>query len=460
MSNDFNKTIDMVTSLLEGSSGTLVDGYEIFLSSSEGTAVEVKAGEVEAFKVRSETGVGIRIIKDDRPGFGYTNVFVKEDIERMVRSAIDGSAGASVDSALCFAGKTEANVKASELDLIDDGFEALSESAKIECAADVESSAKGFDERIATVRKASYNTSRTTTKVVNSKGVSAKYEATFYSASVMAVATSKPASKGDAEDSQVGWEISLGHKRADVDCAGVGSEAARRAVEMLGAKQLGTIKCSAVFENTVVMDFLGVLASALSADNVMKGKSMLAEKTGKKVLSKLLNIYDDGLIKGGWSSSPFDAEGVARRRTPLIVEGVCEGYLYDSYWAARAGVSSTGNAARGGFKGAPGIGTSNFYIEKGAEDLKALIGDVGDGLFITDVMGVHTIDAVSGDFSLGASGMRVEGGRLTGPVRGMAISGNILELFSRVEAVGSDLRFVGSVGAPSLLVGGIEASGA
>lgn len=121
---------------------------------------------------------------------------------------------------------------------------------------------------------------------------------------------------------------------------------------------------------------------------------------------------------------------------------------------------STGNAARGGFKGAPGIGASNFYIERGDVDLNKMIEAVGDGLFITDLMGVHTIDAVSGDFSLGASGMRVEGGELTTPVRGMAISGNILELFSKVEAVGSDMRFVGSVGAPSLLVGGVEASGA
>ena len=451
MSEKFNETIETVASLLD----ERVDGYEIFLSSSNGTAIEVKAAEVDAFKVRSETGIGLRIIKDGRPGFGYTNVFVSEDLRRMVDTAIDGSHAADKDEALCFATKGEASMTASELDLIDDGFAALSESEKIECAAGVESSAKGFDERIATVRKASYNTSTMTTRVVNSNGVDVDYSATFYSASVMAVATSGT----NSEDSQVGWEISMGHKRGDVDCAGVGREAARRAVEMLGAEQIKTIKCSTVFENAVVMDFLGVLASALSGDNVIKGKSMLAGKIGKKILSSLLNIYDDGLIKGGWSSSLFDGEGVSRQRTPLIVEGVCEGYLYDSYWGGRAGKPSTGNGTRGGFKGALGIGTSNFYIEKGKEDLKTLLNSVGDGLFITDVMGVHMIDAVSGDFSLGASGMRVEGGELTTPVRGMAISGNILELFSRVEAVGSDLRFVGSVGAPSLLVADVEASG-
>lgn len=452
MSEKFTETIETVASLLD----ERVDGYEIFLSSSNGTAIEVKAAEIDAFKVRSETGIGLRIIKDGRPGFGYTNVFVSEDLRRMVDTAIDGSHAADKDDALCFTDKCETSITASELDLIDDGFDALSESEKIECAASVESSAKGFDERIATVRKASYNTSSMTTRVVNSNGVDADYSATFYSASVMAVATSAT----DSEDSQVGWEVSMGHKRGDVDCAGVGKEAARRAVEMLGAEQIKTIKCSALFENAVVMDFLGVLASAMSGDNVIKGKSMLAGKVGKKVLSNLLNIYDDGLIKGGWSSSLFDGEGVSRQRTPLIVEGVCEGYLYDSYWGGRAGESSTGNGARGGFKGALGIGTSNFYIEKGKEDLKTLLSSVGDGLFITDVMGVHMIDAVSGDFSLGASGMRVEGGELTTPVRGMAISGNILELFSRVEAVGSDLRFVGSVGAPSLLVADVEASGA
>ncbi|MCK4846729.1 MAG: hypothetical protein KAS88_03580, partial [Deltaproteobacteria bacterium] len=270
MSEKFTETIDTVASLLD----ERVDGYEIFLSSSNGTAIEVKAAEVDAFKVRSETGIGLRIIKDGRPGFGYTNVFVSEDLRRMVSSAIDGSVAADKDEALCFTDKCETSITASELDLIDDGFDALSESEKIECAASVESSAKGFDERIATVRKASYNTSTMTTRVVNSNGVDADYSATFYSASVMAVATAKAVSKNGSEDSQVGWEVSMGHKRGDVDCAGVGTEAARRAVEMLGAEQIKTIKCSAVFENAVVMDFLGVLASALSGDNVMKGKSM------------------------------------------------------------------------------------------------------------------------------------------------------------------------------------------
>jgi PmbA protein len=139
--------------------------------------------------------------------------------------------------------------------------------------------------------------------------------------------------------------------------------------------------------------------------------------------------------------------------------GVCEGYLYDSYWAKRDGVTSTGNGARSRYKSMPGVGVTNLYIEKGEKTLDELIGEVSDGLFITELMGVHTVNTVSGDFSVGASGLRIEGGKPCYPVRGMAISGNLMDLFSKVESCGSDLRFIGSIGAPSILFSELEASG-
>ncbi len=241
----------------------------------------------------------------------------------------------------------------------------------------------------------------------------------------------------------MGWEVGLSHKRAGIDPEWIGAAAARGALKMLGAVSLESIKCPAVLENTVVMDLLGALSSSFMADTVHKGKSMLAGKLGKPVVAPGLKIVDDGLLAGGWSSALFDGEGVGSSRTELVVDGVLERYLYDSYWGARDSVSSTGNASWSRYKCMPVFGVTYLYIEKGSLGLDELIAGVDDGLFITELLGVHMINSVSGDFSIGASGLRIEGGKPTYPVRGMAISGNLLELFGSVESCGTDLRFMG-----------------
>ncbi len=448
-----DKAVDVLTGLLR----ERADEYEFFFSSSGGLTVEAKKGAIDSFRVSSGSGVGLRTLNNGRPGVGFSTVFTKAALTEMVELTIAGSKGASVDEYLCFAGPTGGQGMENDpaLGVSDPAFDTGTEEEKIQKAFQIEKSAMESDALIKRVRKASYSETRAMTRTVNSGGVDVSYSGTFYTGSVMAVA------EKDGE-SQVGWEMGMGHGRGDVDCEKIGTDAARRATDLLGGRSPGTVKCPAIFENTVVGEFLGVLSSSFFASNVVKGKSMLADKKNEQVVSDIINIYDDGLLKRGWSSSVYDCEGVPRQRTALIQEGVCQGYLYDTYWAAREGVAvkSTGNGARAGYKGSPDVGISNLYIEKGGKTLKELVSEIGKGLFITEVMGVHTVNPMSGEFSLGAAGMWIENGVPAYPVRGIAISGTLLELFSKVEAVGSDLRFVGSVGAPSLLFGEIEASGA
>ncbi len=454
MTNDFDKTIEIVSGLLEGK----VDSFEIYLSRSKGLVVEAKDGEVDALRVSDDSGVGLRTLSSagstgtgGRPGFASTNLFTEQALSEMVELAIGGSGGASEDAALGFASAVTGDGSI-DLDSIDVDFDALTEQEKIEKAISIEKHARDFDKKVARVRKASYSESRSFSRTYNSKGVDCSYEGTFFSGSVMAVA------EQDGE-SQVGWEVGLSHIRSCVDPAVIGRGAGERAVGMLGAKTPGTIKAPAILENTVVMDLLGQLVSSFTADSIEKGKSMLIGKMDKKIVAPCLNIWDDGLLKGGWSSSIYDCEGVPSQKTALISAGVCAAFLYDTYWANRTGGRSTGNGSRGGYKGATGIGTTNLYIEKGETSLEGLFVEMGKGLFITELMGVHTIDPVSGEFSVGASGFWIENGRIAYPVRGMAISGDLLDVFQKVEQIGSDMRFLGSVGAPSLLIGEVNASG-
>jgi PmbA protein len=140
-------------------------------------------------------------------------------------------------------------------------------------------------------------------------------------------------------------------------------------------------------------------------------------------------------------SSPFDGEGVRTQETILIEEGILQGFLHNSYTAAKEGVSSTGNGIRGSFKGTPEVGTTNFYIKPGSITQEELIKDISKGLYVTEVMGIHTANPISGDFSVGAAGLLIENGVLTTPVRGIAIAGNIIELLESVDLAANDLTF-------------------
>ncbi len=446
-SKEVDETVATLGRLLEKAA----DEYEIFLAVDSGLSIETKGDEVDSYKVRKSIGASIRTIKGGRPGFGFTTVLERAALERLVEDTIAGSSEMEADPHLSFPHPKKRAAAVELGDLVDTASGALTDGEKIESAKLAERVARDCDPRVARVRKSSYGETFAASRLVNSNGLDTTDEATYFTASIAVVAEEKG-------ESQIAWEVSMDHLHSVVDPEGVGRKAAERAVALLGAEKTESKRCPVILENTVVMDLLGTLSSSLHGDSVLKGRSMLAGKVGEEIAAPCINIVDDGLMPGGWATSETDGEGVLTRRTPLVTGGVLEGYLYDSYWASRAGAESTGSSARGGFKGPPGIGTSNFYIEKGERSFENLLGDMHDGFFITDLLGVHTINPVTGEFSLGAQGFLVQGGKVTRPVRGIAVSGDLLGLFKKVSAVGSDMRFMGSIGSPSLLLSELDVS--
>jgi len=443
------RTIETLEGLLKGRA----DAWEVFYSADTGVGVEARDGQVDALKARTSSGVGLRTLKRGRQGFGFSSVVGTDALAELADRTLAGSVEAAVDEFLAFpVSDVPMSARREDLGVFDARWGEGTQEERLGCALEIEKSARGFDRRINRVRKASYQESMRFARVANSAGTDASSSATFYSGSVTAVA------EQDGE-SQMGWDMGMGHSREDVRPEEIGKRAAETAVRLLGGRKIKTVKCPAVLENTVACELVEALATSLLGDNVLKGKSMLIGKVGSKVASSALSLWDDGLLARGWSTSAVDGEGVARSRTPLLDKGVLRGYLYDSYWARRAKEKSTGNAARSNYKSLPSVGISNLYIDKGERPLEGLFRDMGAGLFITELMGVHTINSVTGDYSLGAAGFRVEGGAIAYPVRGMAVSGNLLETLARAVSCGADLRFIGSIGAPSILINEIEASG-
>lgn len=439
----------MADTILELLKGRSPDGYEITIGSSRNLSLEVKEGKVDTFKCSAPLGVSIRVLKSGGMGFSYSTSLAENDLERMIDNAVVSAVNQTPDTWQGFPGPKPYPELTG---LFDRSLADVEEERKINCALELERLTLEADPRIKRVRKAGYGESDYLFYIRNSLGVEGTLRGTTVSASVSAVAE-------ENGDSQMGWDFGFGNSFSDLHAERIAAAAASRAVGLLGARKIPTMRCPVVLDNHVAADILEVLAPSFLAENVLKGKSMLAGRTGQRLFSREMTVRDNGLLRGGMATAPFDAEGVPHADTLLVDQGTLNAFLYDSYWARRDGAESTGNSTRGGMKGPPYLGVTNFYIENGAVPSGELLSGIETGVLITDVMGMHTANPISGDFSVGASGFLVKHGAVAHPVKEIALSGNIVELFASVEKVGSDLRFFGSVGSPSLLISALDVSG-
>ncbi|ABO49584.1 peptidase U62, modulator of DNA gyrase [Desulforamulus reducens MI-1] len=422
---------------------------EAFLLSSKELSIETRDGEVETMKLAEDRGMGIRVITDGRVGFAYTTDFSSGGVDQVVHQALANGANTEPDTHYTLPQITD---KYPQLDIYDPAIRGASVENKIKMAVEMEKVAKAHDNRVKIIESSSYQDGEMEVSIVNSLGMQAHYQGTYCGIYLSLVA-------GEGEDSQTGFAMKYGLKYADLEPIMVGKKAAERAVRMLGAKPVKTQRAAVVLDPYIATNFLGLLSPALSGEAVQKGRSLFGGKVGQQVAGELVSVVDDGRLKGGIASAPFDGEGVPTSETVLIEQGQLKGFLHNTYTAAKEGIRSTGNGVRGSFKSTPEVGTTNFFIRPGQVSADQIIQEVKNGLYVTEVMGMHTANPISGDFSLGAAGIWIENGALTKPVRGVAIAGNIMELLGSVDAVGNDLEFFGGKGSPTLRVASMSLSG-
>jgi PmbA protein len=260
-----------------------------------------------------------------------------------------------------------------------------------------------------------------------------------------------------------GLGVGLGRDPDVLDPGAIGGEAAERAIALVGARQPPSRRCPVVLDAFVAASFIGFIGSMLSADAVQRGRSLFADREGDEIAATVLALSDDATDPAGPSSSPFDGEGSPTRRTPLIEDGRLLTFLFDARTARKAGRSTTGNASRGSYRTPPSVGTSNLTVQPGSESLEDLFGEAGDGLYVTEVAGLHSgVNPVSGTFSVGASGRLIENGEPSSPVRELTIASDLVSMLLAVRALGSEARWVpfgGSVKAPPILIAEMSVSG-
>lgn len=442
-------------SLLEDKIGSLVlDDYEIYTVESRLFSAGAKEGQIEFSEEARERGVAVRLFKGNRCGFGCSSDWSSAFLEKMLDLAYKSLALVEAGPAFELPSSGPGEKSHSQGGIRSSG----SWAERKDMALHLESEARGYDPRIRRVREARYSEEQKTVRLKNSRGLSREGTASLHELSLMVVAEENAAQ-------EMAWESDFSPDFSGLNPARVAGSAAEKAVSQLGARPVPTQKTGAVLDPVVAASFLGVLSSSFLGDQAQKNRSALKNRLGEKVYSPQVLLKDNGRLPGGFASFPFDGEGRMTEESVLVEQGTLKRFLYDSRSASQEGASngrkvkSTGNAVRPGFKEAPRVGATNFFIESGSGSLDDLLADLGRGFWIRDVIGVHTADPISGDFSLGASGIWIEGGQRRRAVRGVTLSGNLHKLFEGVVRAGAGTRFFHSFGSPPLLIGEIDLGG-
>jgi len=429
---------------------------EVYARHKKGVSVEAKGGQLENVKTSEDFGYSVRVVKDHRTGFSYSTS-AENDLQ-VLEKALDAAKYTEED--MNFGLPAPARISLEEIsaqspEIFDPAVESMGAEGAFEKALAIEKSARGADSRIKRVRSAIASFSSEEVYLANTLGISGTYSSTAAVAQIMAVAE-------EAGESQMGFDFMGSTALAEVDFESVGRNAAQRALMLLGAKRTAPFKGPVLLDNATAADFLAIFASMLSAESVQKGKSLLKGKLGTEVINPMMDIFDDGLLRHGLGTRPFDDEGVPASKKALIEAGILKGFMHNTYTAKKEGARSTGNAVKAGIASTPGVGPLNLYLAPSRDGKAEKAGDlfkkVEKGLYVVEAMGMHTANPISGEFSIGVTGLLIEGGKLSHPVKEAVISGNILALFEKVHAIGDDLKFFGSTGSPSILIGPIDIS--
>ncbi|HEX6263201.1 MAG TPA: TldD/PmbA family protein [Actinomycetota bacterium] len=430
------------------------EAVEAYAGQSRRTEVKARGGEVDSL-ARSETrGIGVRVIADGRLGYAWAADPDRDEIAGLVASAREAARHAASDEANVL---PEAEAAEPLPGLFREAQASLGSERKVELALELDHASTSSHPDVRKVEEVIYADVVSRVAIASTAGVQAERTRTDCWCMVSALA------ERDGE-TQSGFSFAVARELDELDWRGAAAEAAERGARLLGATKPSTERLPVVLDPWAASSFLGVLAGALSAEEVQKGRSLFAGKVGDSVGAGILTLVDDGRLPDGPGSTPFDDEGVPTGRTPLIEAGVLRGFLHNAQTAARGGTRSTGNAGRAGYRSVPGVSPANLVVEPGDDGPEAVLAQAGRGVYVQSVTGVHSgANPVSGEFSVGATGLRIEEGSLGEPLREMTIASTLQDVLGALVAIGSDLRFFpggGAIGTPTMLVGEMTVAGA
>ncbi|MBK8217883.1 MAG: TldD/PmbA family protein [Myxococcales bacterium] len=429
------------------------DVAECIVRSGAELSVRVRLGKPELVEEAGTSSAGLRVIKGGRVASTSTSDLSDAGLRRFVADALeladlcqrDEFAGPADPSELC-------DPKAApDLDLYDPAGGSIDAKTALDFATRGEKAALEVDPRLTNSEGGSFSRVAGGSAIVLSSGFRAAYKGSYQSLSVVPIAEDE----GGKKRRGYHWTAKRFLDELD-DPKKVGEEAARRTLRKLGAKSVATCEVPVVFDPDAARSILGLLAGCVMGGSIWRKSSYLVGREGTRVASDLVTVVDDPLIVRGPGSRPFDGEGLASRKNLVVEAGILRTYLCDSYSARKLGRKSTGSASRGGSAGVSAT-TSNFVLSPGKDSAESIVKGTKRGL-VTDMMGFG-FNAVTGDFSCGASGFWIEDGEITYPVSEVTISLNVDELWKTIDAVGSDLDLRTSTASPTFRVAKMTVAG-
>ena len=420
------------------------ENAEIYVEKEENVDVDVKKDNVDFAKEVLAFGVGVRVIIDGKMGFSYTtNMKNTQQLRKAVEKAVFNAKSNIPNENFAFAPKSNyVDVKGI--------YDKKIEEFEIEGAVDFAKSMVNtvVDEKCEPTC-GGFSSGSLKTLILNSDGVNCSDLSTSFSGFISVnVADGEGVSTANESESST---------RLDIDPEKIAEKVCKTAKDSRGGKPIETGDTNVVLDHYAAAGLLSTFTGAINADNVQRGRSIFADKIGEEVVSPSLSIYDDGTLERGLNSSKTDGEGTSSQKTAVIENGILKNFLYDIYTSKKGGVESTGNGVRYSYSDMPSVGLSNVILE--FEDFNK-ISDIKEGVLVTDVLGAHTSNPISGDFSVEAmNAFKIENGEIAYPVKKAMISGNIFHLMKEASAASEKTRQIGSFVIPSILVRNLRVVG-
>jgi PmbA protein len=436
-----SELMEMARRVLE--SAVASEEIEVFVSRGVDTDVEVYQGEVEKLTTASSAGVGIRILRDGaggaQVGTAWAGSLDEVAIFDALAQARDNVRFASEDEFVAFARPD--GVDAADLDLCDEGVTAMALDEKIAMALELERVVRAGDARIRQVENASYGDYVVEAVLASTVGIAASVARSGAFLSVEAIAS-------DGQSDQTGYGLSAARTPRDLDLAQAAHDAITRSTRMLGAVRPSTRRTPVVFDPRTAATVLAIIGGALSGEAVVRGRSFFAGRLGERVAAPIVSVVDDPTDGRHFAASRFDGEGLACRRNVLIEDGDLRAFVYDTVSARRAGTASTGSAVRSGIAGSPSAGVRALTLAPGTLSQSEIFSAVGEGLYVDSLTGVHSgVNPISGDFSVGVTGLMIRDGHLAEPVREVTIASTLQRMLLDVSHVGADVTWLPGVAA-------------
>lgn len=436
---NINNLIEKVANYLDGK----VDNFDFVIEKSFTKSISTKDLKLDKYQVKESMNFGIRVIKNNKLGFATTNIIDEKNIFETINKAIELSKFSDEDD-YPFAKKEENkefNIKLYYPQNV--SFEEM-----LDFALDLEKNLRK-DKRIISVRKSGVGISEEEFYYFNSLDNFYSLKFSSASSSVLAIGQGK-------KDNQYTWGSDIKRSFEFLNKKEIIKEAQENLNYLLDGEEIETQNLDIVLSEEMVEELITALGSSFLGKNILRGKSLFKDKLGEKIASEKLSLLDSPIEKEGLSSTPYDGEGVKTFKKFVIENGILKNFILDLYTANKLNLKTTGNCFRSATS-LPSPSFSNLVVLPGKASKDELF--KGKVLYIISAMGLHTIDPISGDFSIGVEGALFENGKHIKNVRGVTIAGNVKDLLNNISLVGKDIKWMGSFAAPKIRVSNIKIAG-